>query len=62
MIAFSVTGAQAPRSFLAGLNRSLVGATGALPGLWEVSPERVAELLNAARLRWADRDPARAPS
>ncbi len=52
MIGFSVTGTGAPPKFLARINTALTGMSAALPGLWEIEPERVAEVLNSARSKW----------
>lgn len=55
MIGFSLTGAGSPPKLLARINTNLTGGSAALPGLWEIKPERVAEILNAARSKWGSR-------
>ena len=62
MIGFDVIRPETPHSIpsvltagLSTLNSGLIGATGAIPGLWEVEPEEVVDLLNRARSRWAGR-------
>lgn len=54
MIGFSRAGLRGMGSIVGRLNTALTGASGALPGLWEIEPEKVADILNQARSRWAD--------
>jgi hypothetical protein len=51
MIGFDVIGTGTP-SKLAGVNTALTDMNAALPGLWEIEPEQLAELLNSARAKW----------
>ena len=51
LIGFSVT--DAPPKLLGRVNAALTGASGALPGLWEIEPEALAEMLNSARSKWS---------
>jgi len=39
-------------NWLAALNKGLLGQEGGFPGLWEIGPQEVCDLLNAARDRW----------
>lgn len=52
MIGFNLIGSRSPPKLIARLNTALTGGSAALPGLWEIKPERVAEALNAARSKW----------
>jgi hypothetical protein len=52
LIGFSASGAGAPPKLLAGINTALTGMSSALPGLWEIEPERVAEIINSAGSKW----------
>ena len=52
VIGFSVTDAGAPPNLLARINTAFTGMSAALPGLWEIEPEKVAEILNSARSKW----------
>jgi hypothetical protein len=52
LIGFSVTSGGAPPKLLARINTALTGRSAALPGLWEIEPEKVAEILNSARSKW----------
>ena len=50
LIGFNVTGS--PPKRLARFNTAMTGASAALPGLWEIKPEALADILNAARSKW----------
>lgn len=52
LIGFSVIGSVTPPKVLARINTALTGMSGALPGLWEIKAEKVAEILNEARSKW----------
>jgi hypothetical protein len=52
LIGFSVTGTGANTSLLGRFNVALTGNSAALPGLWEIKPEELADILNSARAKW----------
>ncbi|MGH6986481.1 MAG: hypothetical protein ACRED9_06565 [Caulobacteraceae bacterium] len=52
LIGFTILDEGAPPKALARINAALVGNSAALPALWELKPEKVAEILNSARARW----------
>jgi hypothetical protein len=52
MIGFSTPAQSAPARWLGQFNAEMIGHSAALPGLWEMKPEALADLLNAARTRW----------
>ncbi|MGH7016319.1 MAG: hypothetical protein ACRED8_04445 [Caulobacteraceae bacterium] len=52
LIGFTILDEGAPPNTLSRINAALIGNSAALPGLWEVKPEKVAEILNSARARW----------
>jgi hypothetical protein len=52
LIGFSVIGSGVRPTILTRINTALTGMSAALPGLWEIEPKKLAEILNAARTKW----------